>query len=187
MRARGAIGPDDLPQPARGFRHAHGGDLARVGDGPHPRLAQALAADAEHLDVRQMLAERGHQVCRVQVAGSLPGDEQDAATPGRGGPVALRLRVGSGRRHQDGAACTARASISTLSRMTCATSSARSPSHPVTGGGACSRTAWTKAVNLRLERVGLGHLALLEGERRLTVRTRLAAADAYAPLVVIDR
>jgi hypothetical protein len=55
----------------------------------------------------------------------------------------------------------------------------------VTGGGRVLAHGVDEGVDLGLEGVGLGHLALLEGERGLAVRARLAAADADAPLVVV--
>ena len=42
-------------------------------------------------------------------------------------------------------------------------------------------------IDLAAERVGLGHLALLEAERRKTIRPRLAAADEHPSFAVVDR
>ena len=152
----------------------------------HAGRAQALAADAEHLDVRAAAARSAaHQVRAVQVAGRLAGDQQDAAAARRHAhaPATLRRISVITRR----AACAARTSVSTLSRMTCATSSARSPSQPVTGGGSRARTACTKASISSSSASPSRDLALLDGERRLPVVARLAPADAHPALVVVDR
>src|SRR5439155_21467039 len=44
-----------------------------------------------------------------------------------------------------------------------------------------------EGIDLGLQRVALGDLAVLQGERRLAVAVGLAAADEHTPLAVVDR
>src|SRR5262249_43092877 len=142
------VRPPEGPHTSRRLRQPDGRDVARVGDRLHAGLAQPLAAEAEDLEIRQRGAQRAYEVGGMEVARGLAGDEQQPARPIDDRPGARSAAVAHrapALPHAGAATCAARTSVSRLSRITCATSRARSPSQPLTGGGSRSRTARRKA------------------------------------------
>ena len=124
----------------------------RVGDGVHARGAQPLAARAR--TPRRRAAARAARAAGRRRAGRRTPRRRPA---GRGAAAETRSACDASpesliRRR---AACAARTSVSTLSRITCATSSARSPSQPVTGGVSPRAHGLDERVDLLLERVAL--------------------------------
>ena len=157
----GPVDPHQRAQASDAFHHPDGRDLSRIGDRPHARGAQVLATEAEDLDVGHAAAQRPQQVRTVQVAGRLPRDHEDAVRRRNG----HRLRRFSGLTHTlRGDLGRAHLRFEALTD-TCATSSARRPSQPVTGGGCRARTACTKA-SISSSRASPPDLEILERERR---------------------
>ena len=81
-----------------------------------PAARSSLAAEPEHLDAGSRGAQRAQQVRAVQVARRLAGDQQDTARREETRSACGRF---AGVAHPTRAACAARTSVSTLSRITC--------------------------------------------------------------------
>ena len=176
-------------QPARRLDDADGRDLAGIDQRLHARLR---AAAAPPMPKTSTSGTRARSACSRSAPCRSP-DASPATSSTRGGrPPAARgtaARSAAGRRrHACAKACAARTSVSTLSRITCATSSARSPSQPLTGGASRAAHGAQEGVDLVLERVvARAPRASSTPSGRLPVVARLAAADAHLALAVVDR
>ena len=162
-----AVDAHERAQASHALDDADGRDLARVGDGVHARRAQ-LARRRARTPRRRGAAARS---ARSRSAPCRSPDASPATSrTRRGGGDAQRLRRFAGVAHPTRAACAARTSVSTLSRITCGD---LERAQPVPSG---DRRRLPRAhglherVDLLLERVALAHLELLEGERRLARR-----------------